>query len=126
MRPQTISAPIALPTIISIDDGSSQGLTATDKCPDFSSAYIVKANSSSFPSQINSVEEHLSFCHFVKKQEIPKPNIIQMFKQGMARLSSNREERAESAAMIAASRLLLASGGHVDEESNLMATMMNM
>ncbi len=39
-----------------------------------------------------------------------------MFKQGMARLSSEREERAESAAMNAASRLFRARGGDADED----------
>ena len=39
-----------------------------------------------------------------------------MFKQGMARLSSEREERAESAAIISASRVLRASGGELDDE----------
>ena len=51
-----------------------------------------------------------------RKKDLPKPNIIQMFKQGMARLSSEREERAESAAIIAASRVLRASGGELDDE----------
>ena len=58
MRPQTTSHSITSPTIIRINDGSSEGSTATDTCPDFSSAYIVKPNSSSCPSQFNSVEEH--------------------------------------------------------------------
>ena len=108
---------------------------ATDTCPDYSSAYNVKANSSSCPSQLNSVEQHFVISKRTqgknrtytlsalkmslstqRKKDLPKPNIIQIFKQGMARLSSEREERAESAAIIAASRVLRASGGELDDE----------
>jgi hypothetical protein len=39
-----------------------------------------------------------------------------MFKQGMAKLSSEHEERAESVMAIAAARSLGASGGDDDEE----------
>ena len=58
MRPQTSSDSITYPTIIIINDGSHEGSTASGTCPDYSLAYIVKANSSSFPPQSNSVEEH--------------------------------------------------------------------
>jgi hypothetical protein len=52
MRPQTSSDSITLPAIISLIDGSPEDSTATDTCPDYSSAYIVKANSSSCPSKL--------------------------------------------------------------------------
>ncbi len=44
MRPQTASDSITSPAIISLIDGSPEDSTATDTCPDYSSAYIVKAN----------------------------------------------------------------------------------
>ena len=67
MRPQAASAPIILPTPVIIIDGSLEGSMTTDTCPDFSSAYIVKANSSSCPSQTNSVESHFVISKRVKR-----------------------------------------------------------
>ncbi len=54
-----------------------------------------------------------------KENQLPKPmlpNIIQRFKQGMTRLSSESEERPESAAIIAASRALRSGGGDLNKE----------
>ena len=51
-----------------------------------------------------------------KKKDMQQPNIIQMFKKGMAKLCREREERVECAKAIAAARLLRASGGGDDDE----------
>ena len=67
MRPQASGASIISPTVIEINDGSLHGSVITDTCPDFSSAYIVKANSSSCPSQMNSVETHFVISKRVKR-----------------------------------------------------------
>jgi hypothetical protein len=67
MRPQTSSASIISPTAVINIDGSDEGSMATEICPDFSSAYIVKANSSSCASQMNSVETHFVISKRVKR-----------------------------------------------------------
>lgn len=67
MHPQNSSVSIISPTIITSDDGSSNGSMATATCPDFSSGYIVKANSSSCPAQMNSVEMHFVISKRTKR-----------------------------------------------------------
>ena len=69
MRPLTSDDSIISPASIGRNDGSLEDPMATDTCPDFSSAYIVKANSSSLPSQMNSVE-----IHFVISSRIRRGN----------------------------------------------------
>ena len=66
MRAPTSGASTTSPIIISGNDGSREGPIATDTCPDYSSAYIVKANSSSCPSQLNSVEQHFVISNRTK------------------------------------------------------------
>ena len=58
MRPQPSLASIISETSIVSNDGSLEDSMVTDACPDFRSVYIVKANTSSCPSQTNSVETH--------------------------------------------------------------------
>ena len=67
MRPHTSGASIISPSSIGRNDGSLEDSIATDTCPDFSSAYIIKANSSSLPSQTNSVETHFVISSRIKR-----------------------------------------------------------
>ena len=67
MRQQTSDASIDLTSAAITIDGSLEDSLTTDICPDFSSAYIVKANSSSCPSQMNSVESHFVISKRVKR-----------------------------------------------------------
>jgi len=66
MRPQPFLASIISETSIVSNDGSLEDSMVTDACPDFSSVYIVKANTSSCPSQTNSVETHFVISKRIK------------------------------------------------------------
>jgi hypothetical protein len=72
MRPLTSDASIISPASIGRNDGSLEdpmsGLQLSlHTCQDFSSAYIVKANSSSLPSQMNSVEIHFVISSRIRR-----------------------------------------------------------
>ena len=113
MRPQPFLASIISETSIVSNDGSLEDSMVTDACPDFSSVYIVKANTSSCPSQTNSVE-----THFVISKRIRSANRSYSFLKELEVQIDRQLLLHDCYGQVVVVMMM--------KESNLMETVMNM